>query len=199
MGCVHSDKRIMKDISQPNEEQIEELIQRRFTRSEILDWYRIFLTKCPHQSISSFNPCINKSLFIDYFKQLHPTGDVSRLTELFFHAFDRNNDGTIDFVEFMQAVAVIRRGDSMERLSFIFSLLDSDRTDYVDRVKFVQIFEALYDAKGLDYTDGYNVLLNKVDRIITRLDREKNDGRICRSKFIDNCNHDLLIRDLLKE
>lgn len=196
MGCVHSNERMMNDISQPNEEQIKELLQRQFTRSEILNWHRIFLAKCP---ISSFTPCINKCLFIDYFKQLHPTGDVNRLTELFFHAFDRNNDGMIDFIEFMQAIAMIGRNDSTERLAFIFSLLDSDRTDYIDRVKFVQIFEALYDAKGWDYTDGYNVLLNKVDRIIIRLDREKNDGRIDRSKFIDNCNHDPLIRDLLKE
>ena len=199
MGCLHSNKRTIEQIPQPSEEQIEELLQRKFTRSEIVDWHRVFVEKCAtDRSISSFDAGINKSLFIDYFQQLHPTGDVSRLTELFFHAFDRNNDDIVDFMELMCAIAVIRRGDLKEKCALIFSLLDSDRTDCVDRVKLVQMMEALYQMKGVDYRDGYNILMNRVDRMITRFDQENNEGRICRSKFIDNCDNDPILRGLLE-
>lgn len=199
MGCVHSNERTVGN-TQLSEEQIEQLLlQTRFSRSEILDWYQVFIEKCGGHGDSLLPACINKSLFIDYFNQLNPTGDVTRLTETFFRAYDLNNDGRIDFMEFMHAVSVIRRGDLTEKLSFIFSLLDSDQKGYVDRLKLVQMMEALYNMKGLNYSDGYNILLRKVDRIITRLDRDQEEGRIDRDKFIENCMNDSALKDLMNE
>ena len=140
---------------------------------------------------------IDKLLFIDYFNQLHPNGDVSRLTETFFHTYDLNGDGVIDFMEFMHAVSIIRRGDLTEKLSFIFSLLDSDQNDSIDRVKLVKMMEALYRVKGLNYKDGYNVLLKKVDSLIARFEKDKESGRIPRYKFIESCLNDIHLKDLL--
>jgi len=200
MGCAHSNEKT-KDTSQQklSEEQIEQLLKTRFTRAEILDWHRIFIEKCGAggDPLSFLIACINKQVFIDYFNQLHPNGDVTRLTETFFRTYDLNKDGTIDFMEFMNAVSIIRRGDLTEKLSFIFSLLDSNQEDYIDRLKLVQMMEALYNIKGINYTNGYNILLRKVDSIITRLDKDKEEGRILRNKFIESCMNDPALRDLL--
>ncbi len=206
MGCAHSNEKtkdqIVVNTSQQklSEEQIEQLLKTRFSRSEILGWHRIFIEKCGASGDTSSSfliACINKQLFIDYFNQLHPNGDVTRLTETFFRTYDLNNDGTIDFMEFMNAVSIIRRGDLTEKLSFIFSLLDSNQEGYIDRLKLVQIMEALYNIKGINYTNSYNILLRKVDSIITRLDKDKEEGRILRNKFIESCMNDPALRDLL--
>ena len=145
MGCAHSsNERTTADTSQLSEGKIEQLLAIHFTREEILDWYRTFIEKCGASGDSSLlTVCINKSLFIDYFNQLHPNGDVTRLTEMFFRTYDFNDDGIIDFIEFMHAVSIIRRGDLMGKLSLIFSLLDSDQKGYIDRLKLVRMMEAL--------------------------------------------------------
>ena len=49
----------------------------------------------------------------------------------------------------------------------------------------------------MNYNDGYNILLRKVDQLITRLDRDKEEGRIVRSKFIQSCMNDPALRDSL--
>ncbi|CAF0923022.1 unnamed protein product [Adineta ricciae] len=181
---------------QLTDEQIKQLLQTRFNRSEILDWYRAFVKNCGNNR-SFLTSSLNKTLFIDYFNQLHPNGNVTRLTETFFRTYDMNNDGRIDFMEFMHAVSIIRRGDLTEKLSLIFSLLDSDQQGYIDRLKLVNIMEALYDVKGIDYNDSYNVLLRKVDNLIAKLDKDKEGGRILRYKFIESCMNDSTLRDLL--
>ncbi|CAF1142581.1 unnamed protein product [Adineta ricciae] len=181
---------------QLTDEQINQLLQTRFNRSEILDWYRAFVKNCGNNR-SFLTSSLNKTLFIDYFNQLHPNGNVTRLTETFFRTYDMNNDGRIDFMEFMHAVSIIRRGDLTEKLSLIFSLLDADQQGYIDRLKLVNMMEALYDVKGIDYNDSYNVLLRKVDNLIARLDKDKEGGRILRYKFIESCMNDSTLRDLL--
>ncbi|CAF3581890.1 unnamed protein product [Rotaria sp. Silwood1] len=210
MGCSLSSitnkkkkkDQIFVDSSQQqlSEEQIEQLLKIRFNRSEIIDWYGVFLEKCGTNSnnkSSYLTAHIHKSLFIDYFNQLHPNGDVTRLTESFFRIYDINSDGIIDFMEFMHAISIIRRGDLTEKLSFIFSLLDSNQEGYIDRLKLVKMMEALYNIKGINYKDSYNVLLKKVDNLITRLDNDKERGRIIRYKFIESCMNDPILKDLL--
>jgi Ca2+-binding EF-hand superfamily protein len=97
----------------------------------------------------------------------------------------------------MHAVCIIRRSDLTEKLSLIFSLLDSDQEGSKDRLKLIQMMEAVYNVKGINYTDDYNILLRKVDNIITRLDKDKEGGRISRYKFIESCTNDPVLRGLL--
>ena len=186
---------------QLSDKQTEQLLKTRFSHSEIVDWYRAFVQKCGRSHgddpSSLLTAHLNKSLFIDYFNQLHPHGDVTRLTETFFRTYDLNGDGSIDFMEFMHAVSAIRRGDLTEKLSLIFSLLDVDQAGYIDRLKLVKMMEALYNVKGINYKDSYNVLLRKVDGLVARLDKDKEGGRIPRYKFIESCMNDPTLRDLL--
>ena len=172
-----------------SDEQVEQLLKTRFSRSEILDWHQAFMAKC--------GAGLDRSLFIDYFHQLHPYGDVTRLTDTFFLTYDLNGDGYIDFMEFMHAVSIIRRGDLTEKLSLIFSLLDSNQQGYVDRLKLVKMMEALYGVHGLNYKDGYNVLLRKVDHLIARLNIEREEGRVFRYKFIESCLNDPALKEVL--
>lgn len=201
MGCSQTkDQILVNNLHQDlTEEQIEQLLKTRFNRSEIIEWYRVFTEKCGANSSTSLLLAahIQKSLFIDYFNELHPNGDVNRITECFFRTYDLNGDDTIDFMEFMHAISIIRRGDLAEKLSFIFTLLDFNQEGYVDRLKLVKMMEALYNAKGINYKDSYNVLLRKVDHFIARLDSDKQRGRIVRYKFIESCLNDPILRDLL--
>lgn len=180
--------------------QIEPLIKMRFDRQEIFDWYRSFTEKCStnEKTDRHASPSIDKSTFINYFQQLHPNGNIENLIEKLFLCFDSNRDGKIDFIEFMNTVAVLRRGDLAEKLCLIFSLIDSNQRGFIDRVKFIEVIEAIYQAKGLDYKDVYNGLLRKIDEFIDKCQQEKEGGRVNRYKFIEMCLNDDHFKEILE-
>ena len=184
MGCTHTKEQTII----PTENN--EFLKTHFHDSEIFEWCQIFVEKSRGKSnTSSTNliACINQELCRTYFHQLHPNGDVTRLTNAFFSAYDLNNDGTIDFSEFLHAVSIIRRGDCKEKLALLFLLFDTNHDGSIDRLKLINIMEALYQTKGIDYRDSYNILLRRVDLIIDRLENGQNDGKISKEQFIDNC------------
>ena len=204
MGCslssrTDSKKKKAQTVTNSLQQQlIDERLKTRFSRSEIIEWYRVVMKKSgsSYATALSLTGCIHKLLFIDYFNQLHPHGDVIRLAENFFRTYDLNGDSTIDFMEFMHAISIIRRGDLIEKLSLIFSLLDSTQEGYIDRFKLVKMMEALYNVKGINYRDNYNVLIRKVDNFIARLDQSR-EGQIERYKFIESCMNDPVLQNIV--
>jgi Ca2+-binding EF-hand superfamily protein len=102
------------------------------------------------------------------------------ITSLVFNAFDRNNDGKIQFDEFVMGMSVMTRGKPEEKLQFAFQLYDLDNDGYISKAEMVKIVTALYRMLGdLVSLQGeeYDTPAKLVDKIFKEMDTDK-DGRL---------------------
>jgi Ca2+-binding EF-hand superfamily protein len=62
-----------------------------------------------------------------------------------FATFDSNNDGTIDFDEFLLAIAATNQGNLDERLGFAFEMYDSSGDGQIDQKELASLILAMVE------------------------------------------------------
>nr|CAD7195986.1 unnamed protein product [Timema douglasi] len=96
-----------------------------------------FLKDCP-------NGLLTEQGFIKIYKQFFPQGDPSKFASLVFRVFDENNDGSIEFEEFIRALSITSRGNLDEKLHWAFRLYDVDNDGFITRDEMYNIVDAIY-------------------------------------------------------
>ncbi len=113
-----------------------------------------------------------------------------------FKAFDTDNSGEIDFVEFLRAVSIISQGTVKDKLKLSFSMFDIDKNGKIDAKEMATLIDAIYDLVDEKNRTGENSSKEKVKRIMSKLDMN-NDGKLTLDEFIDGCLKDEHLRVLL--
>ena len=99
------------------------------------------------------------------FKCIFPAGDSRVFVDHIFRIFDDDKNGTIEFKEFILALAVTQLQSERDKLSWAFRLYDIDGGGTINVAEMQQIIETLDQIEGravnaID-TTGKNILIDK--------------------------------------
>ena len=110
----------------------EILVSTNFTQKEIHEQYDHFLKRHPTGHIQLAD-------FVDKFSVMFPAGRARDYAVYVFKAYDRDDDGTVDFKEFLTTLSVAARGDIDEKLRWVFEMYDINKDGRVSRDEARQI------------------------------------------------------------
>lgn len=100
--------------------------QTNFTVEELQEWYKEFKASWPKGSLT-------EDEFKGMYSSIFPLGDATEFARHVFRVFDKNNDGLLDFREFMCGFSVVLRGSLEEKLKFSFNIYDIDGNGFITR------------------------------------------------------------------
>ncbi|CAF1313031.1 unnamed protein product [Rotaria magnacalcarata] len=160
-----------------------------FNEKQIRDWHAEFIRDYPNGKLS-------KKQFINMYSHFYPGKNADAFSKLAFSTFDSNHDGTIDFYEFILAVAATSQGDLNDRLEIAFDICDSSDDGQIDRKELAVMISAMYDLLGETNRSGDYDPKKRALEIIGKLD-VNGDKKLNKYEFIAGCKNDPIIRRLL--
>ncbi|XP_013392493.1 Kv channel-interacting protein 1 isoform X4 [Lingula anatina] len=144
---------------------------------------------------------VNEETFKEIYAQFFPQGESSQYAHYVFSTFDRDNNGSISFEEFVVGLSVLSRGSLQEKLQWAFSLYDINNDGVISKDEMTSIITAIYDLMGRcsePFVDE-NTIRDHVDRVFQKMDLNK-DGFISMDEFMEACRGDKdVVDDLVKK
>ncbi|CAF0775221.1 unnamed protein product [Rotaria sordida] len=180
---------------------LEHAVLRRITRAttflpdEIQYFYYDFLKYTP-----------NGYLTLDDFERLYQTlfrnGISEKFAEYAFRAYDTNQDGIIDFEEFIKGLYYTTKASANEKIRWAFDLCDQDGDHQLDIIELENIIQALYELSDADMAriETYDEAIKRVKQLLlTNQDNKNNEifDSITKSEFIDVVQSDATIMKLI--
>ncbi|CAF1394954.1 unnamed protein product [Adineta ricciae] len=122
------------------------------------------------------------------------------LTNCIFSAIDTNNDGYIDFLEYLMSIKFFQTESPIEKADFIFRIMDKNGDHLVTRKEIARLLECLEDYhKNSSNSSITSVMSGGVkpaaNFVLAKLDEDKS-GLIGMSEFVDGWLKDETIRTL---
>lgn len=127
---------------------------------------------------------LNKREFMKLYFELRPE-PKERLMDIaafVFNAFDKDEDGFLNFDEFIIGFAVTSEGKLEQKLDYAFSLYDTDRNGYLDKNEIFEVLQGILSL--LDVKNDLEQQQAISDECFEELDADS-DGKISRGIF---CN-----------
>lgn len=121
-----------------SKEILEDLkMKTHFTETELCQWYENFQTQCPTGRIS---PDEFEKIYARFF----PDSEAKSYAHHVFRSFDTNDDGTLDFKEYIIALHMTSTGKTTRKLEWAFSLFDVDKNGYITKSEVTEICQAIF-------------------------------------------------------
>ncbi|UJR22516.1 hypothetical protein I4U23_025566 [Adineta vaga] len=122
------------------------------------------------------------------------------LTDCVFLAIDTNNDGYIDFLEYLMSIKFFQTESPIEKADFVFRIIDKNGDNHVTQKELERILKCLQDYhKSLSSIHVQDVVNEgpkpAASAIVEKLDEDKS-GVINVSEFVDAWLKDESIRAL---
>lgn len=109
----------------------------RYSEEELCRWYESFQRQCPDGRIS-------RAEFEKIYGTFFPNSDPKGYARHVFRSFDTNDDGTLDFREYIIALHLTSSGKTHLKLEWAFSLFDVDRNGEVSKGEVLEIITAIF-------------------------------------------------------
>ena len=186
MGCVVS-RYNFKYLSGKNLEFLK--ANTGYDESTIKQSHKIFIKECP-------NGRLTPDKFIDLYKQFVLRGNAEQYCEHVFRTFDTDQNGCIDFKEFLLAMYVTSAGSAEEKLTWAFRMYDVDGNGVIDPYEMCKVVEAIYGMLCEDATAPTSSAKERAMKIFHRMD-ENEDGHLTEEEFLRGCLEDDQLSKLL--
>jgi len=123
--------------------------------------------------------------FILMMNKAMPKKDAKKMEKHVFRIYDSNNDGYIDFVEFMLIFHIMSDGTPEEVLGKIFRVFDVNLDGTINKKEMARLVKDMY---GLIKTEDPTAASEKViaNSAFTEMDTD-GDGKITEREFINAC------------
>ncbi|NWV38747.1 VISI protein, partial [Grantiella picta] len=109
----------------------------RYSEEELCRWYDSFQKQCPDGRIS-------RAEFEKIYGNFFPNSDPQGYARHVFRSFDTNDDGTLDFREYIIALHLTSSGKTHLKLEWAFSLFDVDRNGEISKSEVLEIITAIF-------------------------------------------------------
>lgn len=164
-----------------SKEILEDLkLNTKFSETEIVQWYENFKKQCPTGRIS-------KEEFQSIYSKFFPDSDAHTYAQHVFRSFDTNDDGTLDFKEYIIALHMTSTGKTTRKLEWAFSLFDVDKNGYITKSEVTEIctsiFKLIPKDEVEDLPDDENTAEKRADKLWKYFEKGEND-RVAEGEFI---------------
>ncbi|XP_071387288.1 visinin-like [Centroberyx affinis] len=164
-----------------SKEILEDLkLNTKFSETEIVQWYDNFKRQCPTGRIS-------KEEFQSIYSKFFPESDAHTYAQHVFRSFDTNDDGTLDFKEYIIALHMTSTGKTTRKLEWAFSLFDVDKNGYITKSEVKEICTAIFklipkDEQG-ELPDDENTAEKRADKLWKFFEKGETE-RVAEGEFI---------------
>merc|ERR1712002_137581 len=152
------------------------------TEEQIREDFHNFLEEHPEGKVKP-------KLFRDMLTKAMPRKDASKMEKHVFRIYDSNNDGSIDFIEFMLIFHIMSAGTPEEIFAKIFRLFDINGDGTISKKEMSRLVKDMY---GLIKTDDPHIgsQTEIADAAFSEMDAD-GDGKITLAEFVSACiSHD---------
>ncbi|XP_048864814.1 guanylyl cyclase inhibitory protein, partial [Brienomyrus brachyistius] len=125
--------------------------------------------------------------------------ESAEYAEQVFRTLDHNEDGVVDFREYVTAISMLTKGSPVEKLRWSFMLYDKDKDGSITREEMLEIMQAVYKMSVAASLTKPNPPTAEecTNRIFVRLDKD-NNAIISLDEFIEGAMDDKWIRETLE-
>ena len=170
-------------LSLPEEDLAFLRTHTNFDEKEIKRWYKDFQKDCPNGRLSS-------TQFIGNYKKLFPEGtNADQFCSHIFRTLDKDNDGFVDFKEFLLAINVTSTGSAEEKLKWAFKMYDIDGNGAVSAPEMTKIVRACYQVMQTGNIEPSDSAEERAKAIFKRMDTN-GDGQVTEEEFVAGCLQD---------
>ena len=156
-----------------------------FTKEEITKWFTEFILDCPEGTLTIEKLKEKMNIIL-------PDENIDIVANLIFSAFDKDNNGSLDFSEFIIATHCIASSSPEDKLRWVFQVYDTDNSGSITVGEIIQVFSALYANEGLDQ----KYAVERAETIFGNLD-VNHDGDVSEDEFVKVCLEDKEMVNLL--
>ncbi|XP_015269903.1 PREDICTED: recoverin [Gekko japonicus] len=178
-----------------SKEILEDLkMNTKYTEDELCKWYESFQKQCPDGRIT-------RAEFEKIYANFFPNSDPKVYARHVFRSFDTNDDGTLDFREYIIALHLTSSGKTDLKLEWAFSLFDVDRNGEISKNEVLEIISAIFkmippeEQKSLP--EDENTPQKRADKLWTYFKKGDSD-KIAEQEFISGVMKNEAIMKLIQ-
>ncbi|XP_007897746.1 guanylyl cyclase-activating protein 1 [Callorhinchus milii] len=158
------------------------------TACEISQWYKKFMCECPSGQLRLYE----FKHFLGL-KNLSPA--ANSYVEQMFNTFDMNQDGYIDFMEYVAALSLVLRGKVEQKLRWYFKIYDFNRNGTINKEELLHIVKAIRSINGREHETSAEEFTNMVFETMDI----NGDDELSLEEFLEGVQKDKLLLHFLTE